>query len=123
MWTRVRGIHSGIPRGNTRKPRSCVYRPVVADRSDRRKPSTDRWSRAQARASATLLRRGGGAAEWLGKTAGCGWKIGHRVRPAARKAGLDLWPDPGNDLEWMRRIKVMFDASGVLNAGRMYGRI
>jgi glycolate oxidase FAD binding subunit len=64
-----------------------------------------------------------GAAEWIRKTSGCGWKAVIEFAPAARKAGLDLWPTPGGDLELMRRIKGMFDAAGVLNTGRLYGRI
>jgi glycolate oxidase FAD binding subunit len=64
-----------------------------------------------------------GAADWIRKTVGCGWKAVIEFAPAAIRDGLDLWPDPGGDLELMRRIKSMFDASGVLNAGRLYGRI
>jgi glycolate oxidase FAD binding subunit len=63
------------------------------------------------------------AAEWLGKTSGCGWKSVIEFAPPSKKAGLALWPDPGNDLEWMTRLKFMFDPGGVLNAGRMYGRL
>ena len=63
------------------------------------------------------------AAAWIRKTAGCGWKSVIEFAPAAKKAGLTLWPDPGNDLEWMKRLKMMFDPEGVLNPGRMYGRL
>jgi glycolate oxidase FAD binding subunit len=33
------------------------------------------------------------------------------------------WPDPGPELEWMRKIKAVFDPKGLLNPGRLYGRI
>jgi glycolate oxidase FAD binding subunit len=35
----------------------------------------------------------------------------------------DLWPQPGNDFAMMKRIKEMFDPQGLLNRGRLYGRI
>jgi len=34
-----------------------------------------------------------------------------------------LWPQPGNDFEMMKKIKAMFDPQGLLNRGRLYGRI
>jgi FAD/FMN-containing dehydrogenase len=43
--------------------------------------------------------------------------------PVAKKRGLNLWPDPGNDLPVMERVKKMFDPEGLLNRGRLYGRI
>jgi glycolate oxidase FAD binding subunit len=42
------------------------------------------------------------------------------------KTGLpnnDLWPQPGNDFAMMKKIKEMFDPQGLLNHGRLYGRI
>jgi len=41
-------------------------------------------------------------------------------------AGLqnaNLWPQPGNDFAMMKKIKEMFDPQGLLNHGRLYGRI
>jgi glycolate oxidase FAD binding subunit len=35
----------------------------------------------------------------------------------------DLWPQPGNDFAMMKKIKAMFDPQGLLNRGRLYGRI
>ena len=35
----------------------------------------------------------------------------------------DLWPQPGNDFAMMKKIKEMFDPQGLLNRGRLYGRI
>ncbi|MBM3724875.1 MAG: FAD-binding protein [Acidobacteria bacterium] len=52
--------------------------------------------------------RGAGVMEW-GPEDGTG-----------RAAG---WPEPGAELDVMRRIKNMFDPAGLLNAGRLYGRI
>jgi glycolate oxidase FAD binding subunit len=43
--------------------------------------------------------------------------------PEREKARLDLWPCPGPDLDLMRRVKHMFDPRGLLNGGRLYGRI
>ena len=40
--------------------------------------------------------------------------------PENRKAELDLWPAPGQDLEIMKRIKRMFDPHLLLNRGRLY---
>jgi FAD/FMN-containing dehydrogenase len=36
---------------------------------------------------------------------------------------MTLWPAPGQDLETMKRIKLMFDPQMLLNRGRLYGRI
>lgn len=63
------------------------------------------------------------AADWMRKTAGCGWKSIIEFAPPAKKAALDLWPNPGGDIELMRRVKHLFDPGGVLNVGRLYGRI
>jgi hypothetical protein len=35
----------------------------------------------------------------------------------------ELWPQPGNDFAMMKKIKAMFDPQGLLNRGRLYGRI
>lgn len=35
----------------------------------------------------------------------------------------ELWPRPGDDFEMMKKIKAMLDPYGLLNAGRLYGRI
>jgi glycolate oxidase FAD binding subunit len=35
----------------------------------------------------------------------------------------ELWPQPGNDFAMMKQIKNMFDPQGLLNRGRLYGRI
>lgn len=42
------------------------------------------------------------------------------------RAGLQsgtLWPRPGNDFAMMKKVKEMFDPQGLLNRGRLYGRI
>lgn len=41
----------------------------------------------------------------------------------ARRKGLDLWPSPGPDLELMKQMKAVFDPDGLLNPGRLHGRI
>ncbi len=60
------------------------------------------------------------AAVWLGA---CPWNGVVEFAPPAKKAGLDLWPRPGGDLELMRRVKDLFDPRGALNPGRLYGRL
>ncbi len=41
----------------------------------------------------------------------------------AAKASLDLWPGAGGDFAIMKQIKQMFDPEGLLNSGRLYGRL
>jgi glycolate oxidase FAD binding subunit len=43
--------------------------------------------------------------------------------PPAAKDQLTLWPNPGGDLDIMKRIKGLFDPGSLLNRGRLYGRI
>jgi glycolate oxidase FAD binding subunit len=43
--------------------------------------------------------------------------------PAQRPAAEVLWPSPGKDLSLMMKIKHYFDPDGLLNKGRLYGRI
>ncbi|HEX5229326.1 MAG TPA: FAD-binding protein [Bryobacteraceae bacterium] len=44
-------------------------------------------------------------------------------REKAGDEGASLWPQPGNDFAMMKKIKAMFDPQGLLNRGRLYGRI
>jgi glycolate oxidase FAD binding subunit len=39
------------------------------------------------------------------------------------RESAELWPHPGSDFAMMRKIKQMFDPGGLLNRGRLYGRI
>jgi glycolate oxidase FAD binding subunit len=39
------------------------------------------------------------------------------------RKNIEQWPHPGSDFAMMRKIKQMFDPSGLLNRGRLYGRI
>jgi glycolate oxidase FAD binding subunit len=43
--------------------------------------------------------------------------------PQNVREDANLWPEPGNDFAMMKRIKEMFDPQGLLNRGRLYGRI
>ena len=43
--------------------------------------------------------------------------------PQTVRASRDLWPEPGSDFAMMKKIKQMFDPRGLLNRGRLYGRI
>ena len=43
--------------------------------------------------------------------------------PQSFRESRDLWPQPGNDFAMMKKVKQMFDPHGLLNIGRLYGRI
>lgn len=43
--------------------------------------------------------------------------------PDAFRSRAQLWPEPGSDFQIMKRVKEMFDPKGLLNRGRLYGRI
>ena len=43
--------------------------------------------------------------------------------PQSVRQSSELWPQPGNDLDLMKKIKQMFDPKHLLNQGRLYGRI
>src|ERR1700722_3321446 len=43
--------------------------------------------------------------------------------PGEFREKAEMWPHPGNDFAMMKRIKEMFDPQGLLNRGRLYGRI
>lgn len=63
------------------------------------------------------------AAAWVREAAGRGWKAVIEFAPPERKAELPLWPAPGEDFAIMKRLKNMFDPQGLLNPGRLYGRL
>ena len=63
------------------------------------------------------------AAHWMTDAAQRGWKTVIEFAPEQRKKHMDLWPAPGSDFEIMKRIKGLFDPAGLLNRGRLYGRI
>jgi glycolate oxidase FAD binding subunit len=52
---------------------------------------------------------------------GLRWAI--EFAPDDVKAGMELWPGPGSDFVVMKNIKALFDPHGLLNRGRLYGRI
>ena len=43
--------------------------------------------------------------------------------PQDFRESSELWPRPGDDFAMMKKIKEMFDPQGLLNRGRLYGRI
>jgi glycolate oxidase FAD binding subunit len=47
----------------------------------------------------------------------------HSYRENANLEDAALWPRTGNDFAMMKKIKAMFDPQGLLNRGRLYGRI
>jgi len=63
------------------------------------------------------------AARWVVDAARRGSKAVIEFAPEGRKKQLDLWPARGSDFEIMQRIKGLFDPAGLLNRGRLYGRI
>jgi glycolate oxidase FAD binding subunit len=52
---------------------------------------------------------------------GCAGAI--EFAPHDFRENSELWPQPGNDFAMMKKIKEMFDPRGLLNRGRLYGRI
>jgi glycolate oxidase FAD binding subunit len=63
------------------------------------------------------------AGRWLGSTLGP-HRSGVLEWIASRQcAASEQWPNPGNSFETMKRVKRLFDAEGLLNRGRMYGRL
>jgi FAD/FMN-containing dehydrogenase len=60
------------------------------------------------------------AAAWIKEAMAKNWKAVIEFAPEARKAGMELWPAPGRDLEIMKEIKQLFDPSNLLNRGRLY---
>lgn len=65
----------------------------------------------------------GQASAWIAATKGKPWSRVILKAPAEDALQLDLWPEPGPDLELMRRLKETFDPGSLLNRGRLYGRI
>jgi glycolate oxidase FAD binding subunit len=63
------------------------------------------------------------AARWAAETDPrlCGCVI-EAAAPQA-KAGLEMWPSPGDDFPVMERIKALFDPQNLLNPRRLHGRI
>ena len=51
------------------------------------------------------------------------WKAILEFSPPDGKAERVLWPAPGSDLDLMKRVKKMLDPEGLLNRGRLFGRI
>ena len=62
----------------------------------------------------------GASAAWIKEAAAKKWRAVIEFAPEARKAGMELWPAPGHDLEIMKRIKQLFDPSNLLNRGRVF---
>ncbi|MCC6861248.1 MAG: FAD-binding oxidoreductase [Bryobacterales bacterium] len=62
------------------------------------------------------------ASAWLAQAGKRSWKAIMEFAPENR-AHLELWPQPGNDLETFERIKRLFDPHGLVNRGRLYNRI
>lgn len=62
----------------------------------------------------------GEAQKWMMDPAQGQWS---RLLEWSSGAAEVYWPDPGPELEWMQKLKSVFDPSGILNPGRLYGRI
>jgi len=63
------------------------------------------------------------ASKWLAAGAKRGWKGVVEFSGQAAKPNLTLWPEPGGDFAIMKKVKEMFDPDGLLNGGRLYGRL
>lgn len=63
------------------------------------------------------------ASRWTRLVSEKGWKSVVEFSGGSAKHSLDLWPQPGGDIEIMHGLKKIFDPAGLLNPGRLYGRI
>jgi glycolate oxidase FAD binding subunit len=63
------------------------------------------------------------AQPWLMETRAAGMKAVIEFAPPEGKSELPLWEPLGKDFAIMEKIKRMFDPQGLLNRGRLYGRI
>lgn len=63
------------------------------------------------------------ASRWLAAAVKRGWKGVIEFSGDTAKRNLMLWPEPGGDFAIMKGIKKMFDPEGLLNSGRLYGRL
>jgi glycolate oxidase FAD binding subunit len=63
------------------------------------------------------------AADWLAGAVRRGWKAVIESASDVSRRTLELWPAPGGDFELMKRVKLLFDPSNLLNRGRLYRRI
>jgi glycolate oxidase FAD binding subunit len=63
------------------------------------------------------------AARWLRHAVDRGWAGVLEWVPDRQCTAHEQWPAPGDDFDTMRNIKAMFDPLGLLNRGRLYGRI
>ncbi len=62
------------------------------------------------------------ACRWAAEAAGVGWRAVVEFVGSDGCAG-ERWPAAGSDFGLMERIKRMFDPEGLLNRGKLYGRI
>jgi glycolate oxidase FAD binding subunit len=60
---------------------------------------------------------------WMEATQSSGWSRIIEWAPPGAPASLERWPSAGTDLELMQGMKKLFDPQGLLNRGRLYGRI
>ncbi len=63
------------------------------------------------------------AAAWVATATQQGARGVVEFSPNSAKSPESLWPAPGGDFEIMKQVKHMFDPQGLLNQGRLYGRI
>jgi glycolate oxidase FAD binding subunit len=63
------------------------------------------------------------ASRWLAAAVKRRWKGVIEFSADEARSNLTLWPEPGGDFAIMKSIKRMFDPNGLLNAGRLYGRL
>lgn len=60
------------------------------------------------------------AEAWMAEPSRAQWS---RVLEWSSGPAKTYWPDPGPELQWMEKLKRTFDPEGILNPGRLYGRI
>lgn len=123
FWERIREF---IPEFLREKPDGYVVRistPIEALGDAAASAPVPFLARAGNGVAYALFTDADGAANWLKSAAGRGWR-GVIEFAGADGAGPDeAWPNPGPELEVMRKVKQLYDSRNLLNRGRLYGRI
>jgi FAD/FMN-containing dehydrogenase len=123
FWTSIRHI---IPR-HLEKFREGLVVKVSTKLSDCAEAFASIEGPGHAHAGNGIVRgfftRADAASRWLEACLKRGWQGVVEFGPETPVAGLDLWPAPGGDFAIMKEIKQMFDPEGLLNRGRLFGRL
>lgn len=119
-------IEEFTPRYLAEKPSACVVK-VRTTLSDVPKVLASLPGSGVARAGTGIVHAyfatPGHASAWLDRHRPESGPAVIEASPESDKTRLNLWPQPGDSLEAMQRVKRLFDPGNLLNPGRLYGRI